>query len=99
MASRRPRTMLNEARMPDGSQRFYPPFEHPAIRKMVELRDRLKPFALAAPVLVRSDDLATLNMLRAFKWANERINAFETGEAHAKAAFLERVRLRDEEEG
>lgn len=44
MNSPRPDDILAEARNPDGSQRFYPPHQHPATRQLREALSRAEEF-------------------------------------------------------
>jgi hypothetical protein len=77
---------LRLVRNPDGSQRFYPPYEHPAVARARSELARLREIELlhpAPPILDRPDDVE-----RAIEWWETRIAVLELGEDRAKQAYI-----------
>lgn len=67
--------ILAQATNPDGSQRFYPAYEHPATRRLREHLDRLLAFGLG------EDHEAVIH-------ARQQLARFEWGEDRAKHDYL-----------
>lgn len=74
---------LLAARNPDGSQRFYPPGEHPATAQLRETRRRAQSFAdrLATPYLNDAE--------RVVNYCDVKLAQFEWGEEQAKRRWIE----------
>jgi hypothetical protein len=80
-------TILAEARNRDGSQRFYPPYEHPAVH---QVREQLK-------LLERHTDREALPYTtpadEAIAYCLQKLIEFEAGEERAKRVYMARIQL------
>lgn len=82
-----PNAILNAATNPDGSRRFYPPYQHPACARLVCYLRQLQE-------LEDVPGVDEHNLAAAKGHTLEQLNQFEYGENLAKLAYIDVMRRR-----